>query len=121
LAIVADQHVRGLNVSMNDQIGMRLGYGAEHIEEDTNTRLYIELASFAIFIDGLSLHVLQNEIRFSMQSDPGIDQLRDVWMCKLPKNPSFTPEPRNAAFGRHRKPQELDGHALLKTAVAAFG
>jgi hypothetical protein len=103
LPIVSDEHVGGLEVAMNDEIGMGQGDSASHIEEKTDARIHVEAAFIGVFINMVSFHVFENQIRFSIGSDSGIDQFRDVRMRKLAENPAFPREPFRTACRGNRK------------------
>ena len=103
LAVVADQHVRRLNVPVDDQVGMGLGDCTEHVQKQLASRLDSEHMLIAIFVDGLSLHILKNQVGFPLGSHAGINQFGDVRTSQLAQNGAFALEPLRRSARTHRK------------------
>jgi hypothetical protein len=119
-AVGPDQNVGWFNVAMDNQVGMGVGHSAEHINEQTDARFYAEPVVVAVFINALSLDMLENEIWFAFRSDTGIDQFRDMWMPELTKYSAFADKALQAAACRNRKMQKLDCYPPLEAAVTAL-
>jgi len=47
---------------VHDQVGMRVAYGAEHIEDQSDARFDTEPVLVAVAINVIALNVLENEI-----------------------------------------------------------
>src|SRR5262249_54106975 len=62
LAIGSHQYVRGLNVAMHNQVAVRVSDRPEYIEKELDARFNIQLASVAVLIDLLSIHIFENQI-----------------------------------------------------------
>src|SRR6516165_6432542 len=53
-----DQNIRWLEVSVNDQIGVRLRDRCQYVEKQANARFDIEPLMIAVLIDGFAVDVL---------------------------------------------------------------
>jgi len=47
---------------MDDQVGVRVGYGLQHVEEQSNPRLNVKLMAVAVAVDVVALNVFEDEI-----------------------------------------------------------
>ena len=65
MAVVADKDVGRLEVAVNNQVGMRVGDGAEDVEEEPQPRLDPECVIVAVGVDGGAVDVLDDEVRLS--------------------------------------------------------
>jgi hypothetical protein len=54
------QHVRGPDVPMDNEAGMRVGDGSENVHEQSNSRACGERASFAVFVYMLPIDELED-------------------------------------------------------------
>ena len=61
-AVVADEHVRRLDVPVHDQVGVGVGDGREYVEEQADPGLEAEAPFVAVPIDRRTVDVLQHEI-----------------------------------------------------------
>ena len=66
---------------MDDQVGVRVGDGIEHVEEQAEPRLDAERALVAVAVDGLAVDVLEHEIGLAGLRDAGVDEVGDVRMA----------------------------------------
>ena len=62
MSIRRHQYVRRFDVTMDDQIRMRMGDCAQHVEEQANTRLSTQAAGVAVAVDVFSFEELQDKI-----------------------------------------------------------
>ena len=120
LAVISDQYVRRLEVAVHDQVGVRLGYGPQHIEKQPNARFDIEPVLVAVAIDVIAFNVFENEIRLSSLRHSGIDQFRDVRMNQKGENAALAFESFLAALPHQRDVEELHRHLPLKSSVVSF-
>ncbi len=118
-AAVADQHIRRLDVSVDDEIGVSVGDGGQHVDEQTKTCSDAEPIDIAITVDPLAFDVLDHQIRLSGGRDAGVDQARDVRMGKPSKNAALALKTFLACASDQCGVQQLDGDFALETAVAA--
>src|SRR5439155_23304201 len=88
-AAVPDQHVRRLDVPVNDKVGVSVGDRGQNVEEQTKTRSDTEPIDIAIGIDPLAFDVLEDQIRLPGRRDAGVDQAGDVRMRKTSKDAAF--------------------------------
>src|SRR5262249_10599115 len=63
LSIVPYQYIRGLEITVHDQVGMGLGYGLEYIKEQSNSRSDVEPLLVAIPVDVITINVLKHKVR----------------------------------------------------------
>ena len=45
---------------MDDQVLMRMGDGRQHVQKQSNTRIYVEAEPIAVDIDGFTVDVLKH-------------------------------------------------------------
>ena len=121
LPVGADQHVRRLDVTVHDQVGVGVRDRVHHVEAQAQARLDPERARVAVLVDALAVHVLEDEIRLSRRGDPGVDEMRDVRMPQAGEDGALAAETFFAGAPDERDVQQLDGRGALKPAVAAFG
>src|SRR5205814_8892826 len=65
LPFSAYQHVRRFYVSMYDQLRVRVCNCIEYIEEEPDTRFYIELALVTVPVDRFTFNVLNHQVWMS--------------------------------------------------------
>jgi hypothetical protein len=121
VTVDADQHVARLDVAMDDQVGVRVSDGLEHVEEQAQPRLDAQRARVAILVDGLAVDVLENEIGLPGLRDARVDQMRDAWVSEPREERAFAPEPLFAGAIDQRDVQELDRGLTFEAAVTAVG
>src|SRR5882724_8938605 len=63
VAVVSHQNVRGLEIAMNDQIGVGMGHRAEHAQKQTDTLRNAELLVITVLVEMHALNVLENQVR----------------------------------------------------------
>src|SRR5215469_15954904 len=93
LPVVSDEHIGRFDVAVDDQIGMSLGDGTEHVEEKLDTAIDVQHVVVAVFVYVFSLDVFEDEIGLSIRGDARIRQFRDVGMGELSKDSAFALEP----------------------------
>src|SRR5262245_52962798 len=120
LAINADEHIPRLDVAVHDQIGVSVGNGLEYVEKESDARFDSERVLVAIPIDGLTVHMLENEVRLARCRDPRIDEASDVGMSELREKRAFAPEPLFAVASHQGDVQQLDRGAPLEASLAPF-
>src|SRR5690242_2017224 len=92
---------------------------AQDIQKNPDSRVYIERAPVAVFVDGLSLNMFEYKIRFSVLGDACIDEFRDVRMRQPAENAAFALESFRPLRG-HGEIQKLNRHLALEAAVTPF-
>src|SRR5262249_46530011 len=107
-------------VAMHNQVAVRVSDRPEYIEKELDARFNIQLASVAVLIDLLSIHIFENQIWLSVGGDAGIDQLSDIRMRKLTKNLTFLAKPLLNCAGSQSEFKELDGDAPFETSVTSL-
>ena len=75
----------------------------------------------AVAVDGLTVDVLEDEIRLARRRHARIDEARDVRVRDPGEDVAFAPEPLLAGAAHQRDVQQLDRRAPLEAAVAALG
>ena len=74
LAVIPHQHVGGLDVAVDDQVGMGVGHGGQHIEKEADARLHVELVFVAILVDVHAVDIFEDEIGLPVRGDARIEQ-----------------------------------------------
>ena len=80
--LLADEDVRRLDVAMDDQTGVGVGDGIEHVEEQAQPPLDGDRGALAVPIDRLPVDVLEHEVGLAGLRDAGVDEMGDVRMAK---------------------------------------
>ena len=106
---------------MDDETGVGVGDGIEHVEEQAQPPLDGDRGGLAVLIDRLPVDVLEHEVGLAGLRDPRIDEMGDVRMAKPGEDGAFALEPRLTAALDERDVQQLHRGAALEPAVASFG
>ena len=91
-AIHADEHIGRLDIPVHDQVRVRVGDGLQHVEKQTDARLDPERVLVAVAVDGLTVHVLEDEVRLARCRYTRIDEASDVRVRHLGEKIAFAPE-----------------------------
>src|SRR5262249_21753884 len=118
-AIGTDQDVGWLDIPMHDQVGMRVTYRGQDIQEELQTAPDIQFVVIAVSIEGGSFNILQHQIRLTRLSDAGIEDARDVRVCQLCKHSPLTAEALLSAAAHESNVQQFDGDFAFEAAIAA--
>ena len=78
LAVVGHEHVRRLQVAVDDQVGVGVRDGRLHVQEQADALLDAEALVVAEAIDVLAVDVLEHQVRLTGARHPGVDQPGDV-------------------------------------------
>ena len=120
-AVGGHQHVRGLDVAVDDQVGVRVREGVEHVEQQPQPGLHAQAARVAVAVDVCAFHVFEDEVGLAGRGDAGVHQVRDVRMPQPPQDGALAAEALLAHPADHRRVQQLDRHLSLEAPVAAAG
>jgi len=104
---------------MHDQVGVGVGDGREHVEEQADARLDPEALRVAVAVDLLALDVLQHEIGLTRRRDARIDEMRDVSVGEPGQDAALALESFLAGSADQARVQQLDRRQPLEPAVAA--
>jgi hypothetical protein len=117
LTSLGDEHIRGFDIAVYDKLRVRVGDGAEHVQEESQPRCDIEPLEVAMTIDGCAIDVLEHEKRLPGWQHSRVHELRDVRMRQAGKKEAL---PSKALFTStyERHIQQLDGYAPFEPAVA---
>ena len=121
VAVDADEHVRGLEIAVHDQVGMRVRDGREDFEKQAKAGVDIQPVLVAVAIDPLAFDVLEDEIRLSRRRHARVDEVGDVRMAEAGEDVAFAPESLLARPAHERHVQQLDRGSSFEAAVAALG
>ena len=89
LARVADEHIGRLDIAMDDEVCVCASNGAQDIKKKADAIHDSKFAFIAIFGDGLSLHMFEDQIGLAVGSNASIEQSRDVRVGKLRQDLPF--------------------------------
>ncbi len=93
LAAGGDEHVRRLQVAVDDQVGVGVRDRRLDVQEQADARLDAEPLVVAVAIDVLAVDVLQHQVGLPGSRDAGVDQPRDVRVRELGQHRPFAAEP----------------------------
>src|ERR1700719_1823943 len=119
-AITADEHVRGLDVTMHDQVGVRQCDGGEDIEKKADLFFHAELLAFTIPVNRFAIDIFQNQIWLPCCGNASIEQLGDIGMYESGENAALTFEPFFAIASLQSDVRELDRHLAFEAPVVAL-
>ena len=122
-AICADENVRRFEVTMHDEVGVRVRHGGENIEKELDASFHAKRVLVAIAIDWQAVDVLEHQVRLRRRRYAGVDEARDVRMAEPREQAALALESLFAArrAGAHqRQIEQLDGGAALEPSVRAF-
>jgi hypothetical protein len=105
---------------VDDQVRVRVGDRLQHIEKETDARIDPERVLVAVAVDGLTVHVLEDEVRLAAWRYACIDQPGDVGVRHLGEETAFAPESFLTGAPHQRDVQQLDRGASFEAAVAAL-
>ena len=121
LSVGGHEDVRGLEVAMHDQVGMRVGHGRQHVEEQANALLDAQARFVAVGVEVPALDELEHQVGLARVGHAGVDQPGDVRMGEPREDGAFAPEALFTAAADQRGVQQLDRDLALEAAVAARG
>src|ERR1700722_4658901 len=104
---------------MNDQMAVRMANGGKDALEQRDARGDAELQPITIDVDGLTLNVLQHELRLYIVTDPCIDEASNVRMVESSQHPSFAAEALIPRPTEQVRVHELDGDRAFEASVRA--
>lgn len=118
-AVFCDQNVRRLQITMNDEMLMRVLHGGADLPKKLQAFAHVELLLLAILIQRQPFDVFHHEVRSPVFGCAAVEQTRDVRMVQIGQNLPFVLEAALQFFaaGAH----QLDGDLLLELIVSAFG
>ena len=59
-AVIAYQNVRGLQIPVHNQVGVRLRDSFKHIQKENDARMGVKTAAITVVIDLVTLNILKN-------------------------------------------------------------
>nr|WP_326538432.1 hypothetical protein [Pseudorhodoferax sp.] len=121
LALGIHQHVAGLQVTVHNQLPVRVLHGLQHLRKQLDARAQAQAVAVAPVVDALAVHMLQHQVGLAVVRQPGIDQPCDVRMRQPRQDGALAPKARRQRLPHDARVQQLDGRAALKVAVAALG
>ncbi len=119
-AVRIDEHVRRLDVAMQDEVAVRVLHGFADAEKQLQPLRRRQLPRTAIRVDGLSLHVLHDVVRLALAGDAGVEQPRDAGMIERGENLALALEPPDHLGVQGTRRQDLDRHLMPHETVDAL-
>ena len=120
-AVGGHQDIARLQVAMHDQplvsVSNRVADGAEQFE----TLGDVQVAFVAPAINPLAVDELHHEVRETLFGSGGVQEPGDPGMIERRQNLALSPESRQNIRAIHLRPDQLDGHLLVKRAIGALG
>ena len=88
-SVGGNEDVRRLDVTVNDQVRVRVTDRDEYLKKQFETRANVEAQAVTVFGDRWAFHVFQCEIRTSFRRDTRVIQACDVRVFEARENVSF--------------------------------
>ena len=104
---------------MDDEVGVRVRHGGEHVEEEAQAGLDVERPVVAPAVDRLACHRLEDQIGLAGRGDAGVDELRDVRVFQARQDRPLAAEAGGARGAEERGGEQLDGGRPLEAPVVA--
>jgi hypothetical protein len=109
LAIVKrDQHVRGLDVAVQDALLVRVLHGLAHLDEELQSLARREVALVAVLRDRDAAHELHHEVRPAGLGRAAVEHLGDVGVVHQRQRLAFGFEPRDDLARVHAELDDLE-------------
>ena len=116
-----DQDVRGLQVAMHDEVGVRVADGVADLREQRQARRHVEVLRAGIGGDRIAADVVEREVGLAVLADAGIEQAGDVRMAEAREDLPFAGEARAQAGIAESGAQQFQRDAAFVQAVGAHG
>ncbi len=113
------EHVRRLDVAVDDQVLVRVLHGGADVTKELEARRGVEPVRVAVVDDRLPLDVLHREVRPAVRRAATVEQARDERMLEAGENLALVPEAADDAVGVHAALEHLDRDALLERVIVA--
>src|SRR5690606_7249102 len=109
-AVRSDQDVCRLQISMNDQILVRIPNGIANLREKLKALPKVQVTAVAIAIDGFAFDVLHDEVRLAVFHLTGIQEACNVRMVQVCENLTLGPEEGIKAYLGSGGVEDLDAN-----------
>jgi hypothetical protein len=119
LTVAGHEHVRGFQVAVHDQVGVRVRHRREDVEEQPDARIDPQRVLVAMLVEVPAVNVLQHQIRLAGTRDAGVDETRDVRMSEARENGAFALEAFSTSAPDELGVEQLHRGLTLESAVAA--
>src|SRR5262245_60105439 len=101
------EHVGRLEISMHDQLAVRVRHSAGHLQNECNTRTNIELLLPAVKIDVPSFDVFERQPGNTSRTDSCVVETRDAGMREFREYVALALQSLRQSLVRPGGPQEL--------------
>jgi hypothetical protein len=119
LALGVDQHVAGFQVTVHQQVAVRVRHGVGELQEERQLALQRQLG--AGLVDGAALHPFHHEIGQALRAQAGVEQARDVRVIEPRQRLALLRKALQHGRRVHAALEQLDRRLALVGAVGAFG
>ena len=116
-AVVLDKDVGGFEITVDDEVGVRIGNGAADLIEQTDAGIDVEATGIAIAIDAFPADVLEHQIASTIRQDADIQQARNVGVGEARQDLTFTPEAFQRQFVGRGVMEHLDRDLAFEETV----
>lgn len=120
-ACVGHQHIRRLDVAMNDQMLLCVRNRGEHVNEHPQASSHRQRPPLAVAVYGFARDILEREIRPAVFGRACIQEPCDVRMRQSAEQASLAIEARREAAVHGATTEKLDGAFGFEAAVTALG
>src|SRR5262249_11870130 len=86
LAAAGDEHIRRLDVTVDNQVGMGVRDDCQNVEKQADSRLDAERVLLAIGVDIFPFDVLEDQVGLAVMGGACVNQVSDVGMREAREN-----------------------------------
>jgi hypothetical protein len=120
-AVGGHEDVARLDVAVDHEPAVRMRHGGEHVGEEGQALLDVQMARVAPAVDALAVDELEHQVRLPAGRHAGVHQPRDVRMGKARQHAALALEAPRGAVAQQREMQQLDRHVAFEAAIGTPG
>src|SRR2546429_587573 len=105
---------------MDDETRVSVLHRAEHLKQQVQALVNIQLRTVAVRRDRRSGYVLQRQVRLPVLRKAGIKQSRDVGMAEARQNFALACEPLRHAATHQRRMHELESNLAREQSIGSL-
>ena len=118
-AVVRYEDILGLDVTVHDELAVRMRHSREDVQKQLGARFQTERTPIAIGVDRFTLDVFEDEIGLRGFENAGIEQAGNVGVIQSTEKVALSQEASFSVLADPRRMHELDGDGALEATICA--